>query len=75
MHLVCPGAHTADFRRADSAVVFPPLASGLNGGTGVGCALGSIEHIEVVATIAAFVEHYDLGFQDRWVKRFSTVST
>jgi len=27
---------------------FPPLASGLNGGSGVGCALGSIEHIEEV---------------------------
>ena len=33
------------------------------------CALGSIEHIEVVATIAAFVEHCDLGFQDRRLER------
>ena len=78
MHLVWPGAHIADFRRADSAdsaAVFPPLASGLNGGSGLSCALGSIEHIEVVATIAAFVEHCDLGFQDRRAERFSTVST
>ena len=75
MHLVWPGAHIADFRRADSAAVFPPLASGLNGGSGLRCALGSIEHIEVVATIAAFVEHCDLGFQDRRAERFSTVST
>ena len=37
------------------------------------CALGSIEHIEVVATIAAFVEHRDLGFQDRRAETFSTV--
>ena len=46
IHLVWPGAHIADFRRADLAAVFPPLASGLNGGSGVSCALGSIEHIE-----------------------------
>ena len=41
----------------------------------MGCALGSIEYIEVVATIAAFVEHRDLGFQDRRGERVSTVST